>query len=72
MALKTTVTKLKKKHRDYIWKDEEGDYWYYDSDEEQWCVLVCDLNVGFYTRTEFSPGHYNEFKLVAGSIFADW
>lgn len=68
--MKKTVTKLKKKHRDYIWKDEEGDYWYWDSTEQQWCVLMADIEGGFYISTEFDPAYYQWFERALTSTLA--
>lgn len=67
--MKDTVTKLKKKHRDYIWRDEEGDYWYWDAIKHQWCVLMGDEEGGFYTDDRFDPAHYNSFDRIAASIW---
>lgn len=65
---KKTVAKLKKKHRDYIWRDEEGDYWYWDSITAKWTVILADYaDGGFYTTNRYDPIYYNHFEQVGAS-----
>ena len=39
--------KLKKKHRDRLWVDVEGDAWFWNADTENWACLVPDLYGGY-------------------------
>lgn len=57
---KKTVTQLKKKHRDHIWRDEEGDYWYWDAIKLAWCVILADLDGGFYISDKHDPIYYTD------------
>lgn len=65
--MKKTVTKLKAKHRQGIWRDEEGDFWYWDAVKYKWCVLMADYDGGFHINRTFDPIHYSHFKRVAKS-----
>lgn len=68
--MKKNVTKLKKKHRDYIWRDEEGDYWYWDTIKETWCAILGDMEGGFHINDRFDPIHYHWFERIAESSAA--
>lgn len=64
-----TVAKLKAKHRNRIWRDEEGDFWYWDSELEHWTVLLADIDhygkpEGFYISTQFPPECYSHFTCI--------
>jgi len=63
--VKETVNQLKKKHRDYIWLDQEGDYWYWDAIKLKWCVILADIDCGFYISDQFDPVYYNHFARIA-------
>ena len=66
---KKTVIKLKPKHRDYIWQDEEGDFWFWDSLLDKWAVLIADIDGGFYPSDEFDPKAFFQFTRIAASTW---
>lgn len=63
------TTKLKKRHRNSVWRDGEGDLWFWDAYTQQWRVLMADLDGGYHTSGEFHPKYYRDFKRVATSRF---
>lgn len=68
-GMKNTASKLKKKHRNWIWADEEGDFWYWDSVTESWATLICDQDGGFRLSDDHNPNHFSWFCRIAPSVF---
>lgn len=68
--MKTTVSRLKKKHRYFVWADEEGDFWYWDSVTEAWATLMCEPEGGFRLSDDHNPDAFSWFYRIAPSVFA--
>lgn len=64
------VTRLKKKHRDHIWRDEEGDFWFWHPELDKWCVLLASAKGGFHVNPHYDPQFYSHFERVAASPMA--
>lgn len=62
-----TVNRLKKKHRDRLWMDCEGDIWFFNHDTDQWNVLMRGINNDWHVSTKFSPIYYPKFTQLTGA-----
>jgi hypothetical protein len=71
VKLGTKVKKLKDKHRNRVWRDSDGDLWYYDPQLLRWTVLLHENGdtIGFQLDPDWftdTPDGYGPFKSVAG------
>lgn len=70
-TMKKQVLKLKPKHRNHLWQDEEGDFWYWDSAIEDWALLRAnDAGPGFFLCDEYNPSVAAYFTRVAANRIA--
>lgn len=52
-----TTKKLKKKHRDSTWVDEDGDVWFYQRSRRIWVAISSSRKTGFDLLTYDGEPH---------------
>lgn len=63
------VERLKKKHRSSVWKDAEGDLWFFSAELERWVVLLADDHDGYEVSSSFEHDSFGPFTRAAHSTF---